>query len=188
MTERGRRPLPDFQRSHRRRAGLSGLVFGDRSPLGLAPIAAVVINVFLPSQDHLVSPRVHGLTGLHLEHAAADFLGRDRGVLFRRDLGLARDRLSFSRPRVLEWALVLPLAMPAYVMAYAYTDWLQAAGPVQSLLRELTGWRVREYWFPRSAPCRALRRCCPSRFIPMSICSRALLSWNNRARRWRRPA
>jgi iron(III) transport system permease protein len=39
-------------------------------------------------------------------------------------------------------------------MAYAYTDWLQAAGPVQSLLRELTGWKVREYWFPeiRSLP------------------------------------
>ncbi|HEX5692476.1 MAG TPA: iron ABC transporter permease, partial [Roseiflexaceae bacterium] len=41
-----------------------------------------------------------------------------------------------------------------YVMAYAYTDWLQTSGPVQSLLRELTGWRVREYWFPeiRSLP------------------------------------
>ena len=50
--------------------------------------------------------------------------------------------------------LVLPLAMPAYVMAYAYTDWLQAAGPVQALLRDLTGWKVREYWFPeiRSLP------------------------------------
>jgi iron(III) transport system permease protein len=60
----------------------------------------------------------------------------------------------FPAQRVLEWALVLPLAMPAYVMAYAYTDWLQAAGPVQSLLRDLTGWKVREYWFPeiRSLP------------------------------------
>lgn len=48
----------------------------------------------------------------------------------------------------LEWALVLPLAMPAYVIAYAYTDALQFAGPVQSWLRELTGWRAREYWFP----------------------------------------
>lgn len=48
----------------------------------------------------------------------------------------------------LEWALVLPLAMPAYVMAYAYTDWLQFTGPVQSALRALTGWQAREYWFP----------------------------------------
>ena len=38
----------------------------------------------------------------------------------------------------LEWALMLPLAMPAYVMAYAYTDWLQFTGPVQTALRALT--------------------------------------------------
>ncbi|HEX9184087.1 MAG TPA: iron ABC transporter permease, partial [Burkholderiales bacterium] len=55
---------------------------------------------------------------------------------------------------VLEWALLLPLAMPAYVMAYAYTDWLQFTGAVQTALRELTGWQAREYWFPevRSLP------------------------------------
>ena len=49
---------------------------------------------------------------------------------------------------VLEWALMLPLAMPAYVMAYAYTDWAQFTGPVQSSLRALTGWQARDYWFP----------------------------------------
>jgi iron(III) transport system permease protein len=49
---------------------------------------------------------------------------------------------------ILEWALVLPLAMPAYVMAYAYTDWLQFTGSVQSALRGATGWQAREYWFP----------------------------------------
>ena len=49
---------------------------------------------------------------------------------------------------LLEWTLMLPLAMPAYVMAYAYTDWLQFTGPVQSALRALTGWRAGEYWFP----------------------------------------
>ena len=48
----------------------------------------------------------------------------------------------------LEWALMLPLAMPAYVMAYAYTDWLQFTGPVQSALRAATGWQARDYWFP----------------------------------------
>jgi iron(III) transport system permease protein len=55
---------------------------------------------------------------------------------------------------VLEWALLLPLAMPAYVMAYAYTDWLQFTGEVQTALRNLTGWQAREYWFPevRSLP------------------------------------
>ncbi len=54
----------------------------------------------------------------------------------------------FPGARLLEWALVLPLAMPAYVMAYAYTDWLQFTGPVQSGLRDLTGWGARDYWFP----------------------------------------
>jgi iron(III) transport system permease protein len=49
---------------------------------------------------------------------------------------------------LLQWALMMPLAMPAYVMAYAYTDWLQFTGPVQSALRSLTGWQAREYWFP----------------------------------------
>ena len=48
----------------------------------------------------------------------------------------------------LEWGLMLPLAMPAYVMAYAYTDWLQFSGPVQSALRSATGWEARDYAFP----------------------------------------
>ena len=49
---------------------------------------------------------------------------------------------------LLRWLLVLPLAAPAYVIAYAYADLLEFAGPVQSALRELTGWSAREYTFP----------------------------------------
>jgi iron(III) transport system permease protein len=45
----------------------------------------------------------------------------------------------FPLRRVFEWALLLPLAMPAYVLAYAATDFLQFSGPLQSWLRELTG-------------------------------------------------
>jgi len=41
----------------------------------------------------------------------------------------------FPGRRLFEWALLLPLAMPAYVLAYAYTDFLQFAGPFQSWLR-----------------------------------------------------
>ncbi len=55
---------------------------------------------------------------------------------------------AFPGRRVFEWALILPLAVPAYVMAYTYTDFLQFTGPVQSLLREVTGWGARDYWFP----------------------------------------
>lgn len=58
----------------------------------------------------------------------------------------------FPGRRFFEWALLLPLAMPAYVLAYAYTDFLQFSGPLQTLLRDLTGWRgalwpdVRSLW------------------------------------------
>lgn len=45
----------------------------------------------------------------------------------------------FPGRRWLEWALLLPLALPAYVMAYAYTDALQFSGPIQTALRELVG-------------------------------------------------
>ena len=54
----------------------------------------------------------------------------------------------FPGRRVFEWALVLPLAVPAYVMAYAYTDLLQFVGPVQSALRESFNLRAGQYWFP----------------------------------------
>ncbi|MFY9209638.1 MAG: iron ABC transporter permease [Aestuariivita sp.] len=54
----------------------------------------------------------------------------------------------FPGARVLEVALVLPLAFPAYVLAYAYTHVLDHPGVVQSSLRDLMGWGPRDYWFP----------------------------------------
>jgi iron(III) transport system permease protein len=54
----------------------------------------------------------------------------------------------FPGRRILEIALALPLAYPAYVLAYAYTDLLDHPGWVQSTLRDLTGWGPRDYWFP----------------------------------------
>ena len=64
----------------------------------------------------------------------------------------------FPGRRQFEWLLLLPLAMPAYVMAYVYTDFLQFVGPVQSALREWFGWRAGDYWFPdiRTLPGAAL--------------------------------
>ncbi|HEX5078647.1 MAG TPA: iron ABC transporter permease [Geminicoccaceae bacterium] len=50
---------------------------------------------------------------------------------------------------VLEWALLLPLAVPAYIIGYTYTDLLQYAGPVQTTLREVMGWTREDYWFPQ---------------------------------------
>jgi iron(III) transport system permease protein len=55
----------------------------------------------------------------------------------------------FPGRTIFEWALLLPLAVPAYVIAYVYTDMLEFAGPVQGLLRSLFGWQsAADYWFP----------------------------------------
>jgi iron(III) transport system permease protein len=54
----------------------------------------------------------------------------------------------FPGRRLFEWMLVLPLAMPAYVIAYAYTDLLQVTGPVQTTLRALTRTAPGVWWFP----------------------------------------
>lgn len=56
---------------------------------------------------------------------------------------------SFPGRRILEWLLLLPLAMPTYLIAYAYTDFLDFAGPVQSWIRTLTGLDAGDYWFPQ---------------------------------------
>lgn len=51
----------------------------------------------------------------------------------------------FPGRRHFEWALLLPLAMPAYVVAYAYTDFLQFSGPLQNWLREAFGLKGRVF-------------------------------------------
>ena len=54
----------------------------------------------------------------------------------------------FPGVRLFEIALILPLAFPAYVLAYAYTFVLDHPGIVQASLRAVTGWGPRDYWFP----------------------------------------
>jgi len=109
---------------------------------------AVVTQAFLPSQGsfaHLAStvlPDYVSTTALLLAGVAIGI--NAIGIFAAWFVSWFR----FPGRGLLEWALILPLAMPAYVMAYAYTDFLQFSGPVQTALRELTGWKVREYWFP----------------------------------------
>ncbi|HDO1384797.1 TPA: iron ABC transporter permease [Aeromonas veronii] len=51
--------------------------------------------------------------------------------------------------RALQWALMLPMAMPSYIVAYVYTDLLDYSGPLQAGLRTLFGWNTpADYWFP----------------------------------------
>ncbi len=113
------------------------------------PIAAILLHLLLPAEGaaaHLATTVLPGyaLTTLTLG------LGVGIGVTI---LGTATAWLvtlcRFPGRSVFAWALVLPLAVPGYVMAYAYTDVLQFAGPVQTALRGLFGWEAGDYWFPQ---------------------------------------
>jgi len=54
----------------------------------------------------------------------------------------------FPGKRLFAWALLLPLAFPGYIIAYTYTGMLDFAGPVQTWIRETTGWGYQDYFFP----------------------------------------
>ncbi|RUO56145.1 ABC transporter permease [Pseudidiomarina homiensis] len=55
----------------------------------------------------------------------------------------------FPGQKILSWALLLPLAMPAYITAYTYTGMFDYSGPVQDTLRTTFGWGYGDYWFPQ---------------------------------------
>jgi len=58
-------------------------------------------------------------------------------------------RVTFPGDKIFEWLLIIPATVPAYLIAYTYTDFLEFAGPVQAFLRDLFGWQTaRDYWFP----------------------------------------
>lgn len=89
---------------------------------------------------------------------------------------------AFRGRRVLEVALLLPLAMPAYLNGYVYTWLLDVAGPAQQAFRDLTGLRYGDYWAPeiRSLPGAALMLAmvlypyvyllCRAAFLQQSVC------------------
>jgi iron(III) transport system permease protein len=128
--------------------GWLGLASFAAAVLIVAPIVAVVASGFGPGQGawaHLVET----VLGWYVWNTFLLLVGVTWGVV---SMGVLSAWLvtvyRFPGQRILEWALVLPLAVPAYVMAYAYTDWLQFTGPVQTWLRAATGWQAREYRFP----------------------------------------
>tara|TARA_R110000787_G_scaffold86057_13_gene183448 strand:+ start:11506 stop:13233 length:1728 start_codon:yes stop_codon:yes gene_type:complete len=55
----------------------------------------------------------------------------------------------FPGRRIFEWALLLPLAVPSYILAFVATDMLEFSGPLQGAFRDMFGWRtMQDYWFP----------------------------------------
>jgi iron(III) transport system permease protein len=112
------------------------------------PVISVLINIFVPSEGtwpHLAATVLPD----YVLNTLVLALGVGAGVML---IGVSTAWLTtmcrFPGRRVFEWALILPLAVPAYVMAYVYTDFLQVSGPVQTFIRDLSGLRAREYWFP----------------------------------------
>ena len=114
-----------------------------------APILTVIALAVTDSSDiwqHLWST----VLGLYVERTVTLMLGVGIGTLV---IGTGTAWLvtmcRFPGSRIFEWALLLPLAVPSYVLAFVVTDQLEYAGTVQSTLRDVFGWtRPQDYWFP----------------------------------------
>ena len=131
-----------------------------KAPLGLSTLAVLVAVIcFLPmlavaiaafsggtgTVTHLIStvlPRYAGNTALLVALVSIGTFCLGVGAAWL--VTMTR----FPGVRFFEIALVLPLAFPAYVLAYAYTYILDHPGIVQSTLRDVMGWGPRDYWFP----------------------------------------
>ena len=58
-------------------------------------------------------------------------------------------RYDFFMKNIMEWALLLPLALPSYIVAYCYTDLLEYSGYIQTALRDIFNFNSpNEYFFP----------------------------------------
>ncbi len=113
------------------------------------PVLVVVGFVFVPAGDvwqHLASTVLPD----YVTNTLLLMLGVAIGTLIG-GVGTAwlTTMCQFPGRGLFEWALLLPMAMPAYIIAYTYTGMLDVSGPVQTGLRELMGWGFGDYWFPR---------------------------------------
>ena len=117
--------------------------------LAALPVASVGLNIFVGGTSATWSHLARTVLSEYILNSLWLCLGVGLGVAL---VGVATAWLTamhdFPGRRFFEWALVLPLAMPAYVLAYVYTDFLQFVGPLQTALREAFGWKYGDYWFP----------------------------------------
>ncbi len=119
------------------------------SSLLLLPIAAITFLALAPSENiwpHLVAtvlPDYLLQTALLMTGVGAltFLMGTSAGWLIT--------MYRFPGRKVMQWLLLLPLAMPTYIIAYTYVDVFEYAGPFQTAIREIAGWRSKtDYWFP----------------------------------------
>ena len=129
---------------------------------GPVPLALVVVCVLMMAPLLAIAVTATGDTADLMPHLFQTVLARYIGntlllmagvgvlaVLFGVSSAWVVSRYHFPGRRLFDWLLVLPAAMPAYIIAYSYTDFLEYAGPVQSGLRAVFGWQsARAYWFP----------------------------------------
>ena len=112
------------------------------------PVLVVFSSVFAPAGDvwtHLVSTVLGG----YILNSLVLMLGVGAGTIV---VGVTAAWLvamyQFPGRRLFEWALLLPLAVPAYAIAFTYAGMFDYAGPVQSALRDYFAWGRDDYWFP----------------------------------------
>ncbi len=113
------------------------------------PVASVFVNLFAESTPGMWGHLAGTVLPQYIANTLWLMIGVGGGVIA---LGVSTAWLTamydFPGRRLFDWALILPLAMPAYVIAFLYTDFLQFVGPVQTGLREFMGWTKADYWFP----------------------------------------
>jgi iron(III) transport system permease protein len=139
--------------AERRAAGVAGRWALRAAGLALALLLALPVLTVLASLAAPTDGAWLRLAAITLPHYVANtvwlLLGIGAGVLI---VGVGTAWLvtmyRFPGSRVCQWLLLLPLAVPAYLLAYTYADLLQFTGPVQSALRGWFGWGRADYWFP----------------------------------------
>ena len=114
----------------------------------ISPIVAIIIVAFQPAPS-LLGHLIETVLGRYLLNTLALMAGV--GLLagfFGVSSAWVVSRYEFKGRRLFDWLLVLPAAIPAYIIAYAYTDFLEFAGPLQTALRNILGvTSARDYWF-----------------------------------------
>lgn len=114
-----------------------------------SPVFVVISFIFVPTGE-IWSHLAETVLGNYIYNSILLLIGVGAGTLVV-GTGCAWivTMCRFPGQKIFEWALLLPLAVPAYVIAYTYTGLMDFAGPVQTVLREAFDWSTRrDYWFP----------------------------------------